>query len=76
MKRKFVQAILPFMKETMNSITRGAGYKQMTTNDVLQEIIAMKISKKNADDALARAPNLALKAKVYHHEEARVEVEE
>jgi hypothetical protein len=36
----------------MNSIKHGEGYKQMTANDVLQEIIAMKISEKNADDAL------------------------
>jgi hypothetical protein len=38
-------------------------------------MMARKISKKNADDALARArgvraPNLALKAKVSYHEEA------
>jgi hypothetical protein len=47
----------------------------------LQEIIAIRIAEKNADDALAhargvRAPNLALKAKVSHHEEASMEEEE
>jgi hypothetical protein len=36
----------------MNSIKRGEGYNQMIANDVLQEIIAMKISEKNVDDAL------------------------
>jgi hypothetical protein len=81
MKRKFVQAILPFMKETINSIKGNAGYRKMTAHDILQEILAMRIAKKNADDALARAsgfrsPNLALKANVSHHEEASVEMEE
>jgi hypothetical protein len=47
----------------------------------LQEIVARKISEKNADDALARAhgvhaPNLALKAKVTYHEEASLVEEE
>jgi hypothetical protein len=47
----------------------------MTAHDILQEIMARKISEKNADDALAHArgvhaPNLALKAKVSLHEEA------
>jgi hypothetical protein len=81
MKWKFVQAILPFMKKTMNSIKHGAGYREMIAKDVLQEIIAIGISGKNVDDALSHAhglcaPNLDLKAKVSRHEEARVEVEE
>jgi hypothetical protein len=75
MKRKFFQALLPFMKDTMNSIKGGANYWKMTAHDILQEIAARKISDKNADDALARAcgvhaPNLALKARVSYHEEA------
>jgi hypothetical protein len=46
----------------------------MSSNDVLSEIIAMTIAKKNVDDALARAQrvrkvNLALKAKVVEQEE-------
>jgi hypothetical protein len=81
MKRKFVQVVLPFMKETMNAIKQGAGYKEMMANDILQNIIAMRISEKNANGALAcarglRAPNIALKAKVSHYEDARVEDEE
>jgi hypothetical protein len=68
MKRKFVQAILPFMKDTMNSIKGYANYRKMIAHDILQEIVARRIAEKNADDALARArgvraPNLALKAK-------------
>jgi hypothetical protein len=81
MKRKFFQALLPFMKDTMNSIKGGANYQKMTAHDILQEIVARKISKNNADDALARAhgvrdPNLALKAKVSYHEEASLVEEE
>jgi hypothetical protein len=69
MKMKFFQALLPFMKDTMNSIKGGANYHKMTAHNILQEIVARKISEKNTDDALARArgvraPNLALKAKV------------
>jgi hypothetical protein len=68
MKRKFVQAIFPFMNETMNAIKRGVGYHEMTTNDVFNEIISMWIFEKNAKDSLARAhslraSNLALKPK-------------
>jgi hypothetical protein len=75
---KYVQAILPFMKNTMNSIKHGAGFCEMSSNDVLNEIIAMKISEKNVDDALACAhgtdnPNLDLKAKVAHKQEEEEE---
>jgi hypothetical protein len=81
MKRNFIQALLPFMKDTMNSIKGDANFRKMTVHDILQEIVARKISKKNADDALARAhgvraPNLALKAKVLYQEEASLEEEE
>jgi hypothetical protein len=81
MRRKFVQAIWPFMKDTINSIKGNAGYRKMTAHDILHEIVATRIAQKNADDALARAhgvhaPNLALKANVSHHEEASVEMVE
>jgi hypothetical protein len=81
MKKKFVQAILPFMKDTMNSIKGNAVYRKMTAHDILKEIVSMRIAEKNTDDNLAHArgvhaPNLALKAKVSHHEESRVEMEE
>jgi hypothetical protein len=81
MKRKFFQALLPFMKDTMNSIKGDANFWKMTAHDILQEIVAIKIFEKNADDALARArgvcaPNLALKAKVSYHEEASLVKEE
>jgi hypothetical protein len=75
MKGKFVQALLSFMKDTINSIKGDANFRKMTAHDILQEIVARKISEKNADDALAQehgvcAPNLALKAKVSYYEEA------
>jgi hypothetical protein len=75
MKRKFIQALLPFIKDTVNSIKGDANFWKMTARDILQEIVAIKIFEKNANDALAqargvRAPNLALKAKVSYHEEA------
>jgi hypothetical protein len=70
MKRKFVQALLPFFKDTVNSMKGDANFRTMTAHDILQEIVARKISEKNADDALAhargvRAPNLALKASLF-----------
>jgi hypothetical protein len=55
MKRKFIQAMLPFMKDTMNSIKGNASYRKMTAHYILQEIVARKIAEKNADDALGRA---------------------
>jgi hypothetical protein len=81
MKRKFVQALLPFMKDTTNLIKGDANFRKMTAHDILQEIVARKICEKNADDALARArgvraPNLALKAKVSFHEDASLMKEE
>jgi hypothetical protein len=67
MKRKFIQALLLFFKDTVNSIKGDANFQKMTAHDILQEIVARNISEKNADDALARArgvraPNLVLKA--------------
>jgi hypothetical protein len=81
MKRKFIQSLLPFMKDTVNSIKGDANFRKMTAHNILQEIVARKISEKNADDALARArgvrvPNLSLKDKVSYHEEASLEEEE
>jgi hypothetical protein len=55
MKRKFFQALLLSMKYTMNSIKGYANFWNMTAHDILQEIVARKISKKNVDDALACA---------------------
>jgi hypothetical protein len=43
MKRKFIQALLPFMKDTVNSIKGDANFWKMTAHDILQEIVARKI---------------------------------
>jgi hypothetical protein len=66
MKRKFVQALLPFMRDTIKSIKGDANYRKMTAHENLQEIVSRKIAEKNADDLArahgVRAPNFALKA--------------
>jgi hypothetical protein len=78
-KRKFVQALLPYEEIKLNSIKERSDYRTMTSNDVLGEIIAMTIAKKNVNDALAhsqgvRKVNLTLKAKeVVQDEEEEVE---
>jgi hypothetical protein len=44
MKKKFFQALLPFMKDTMNSIKGDANFQKMIGHDILQEILSRKIS--------------------------------
>src|SRR4051794_34851918 len=68
LRRKFVKAGLPFEHNNMTSIKGRSDYRTMTAEDILSEIIAMNISKKCADDALARGQGatrktLALKAR-------------
>jgi hypothetical protein len=77
-KRKFVQALLPFEESKLNSIKGRSNYFTMTSGEVLSEVIAMKIAKKNVDIARARANglrqvNLALKATVEDEDEGDVE---
>jgi hypothetical protein len=43
MKMKFFQALLPFMKDTMNSIKVGANFQKMTAHDILQEIFPRRM---------------------------------
>jgi hypothetical protein len=81
MKRKFIQSLLPFMKDTINSIKGDANFWKMKHMTSCKRLWQGRFSEKNADDALARArgvhaPNLALKAKVSYHEEACLEEEE
>jgi hypothetical protein len=54
-QEKVFQAILTFEKIKMNPIKHRLGYRKMSSNDVLSEIIAMTISDKNVEDALAHA---------------------
>ena len=74
LRRKFVKAVLPYEYANMTSIRGRSDYRMMSANDILSEIVAMNISKKSAEDALARGQgairkNLALKAKAYASDE-------
>ena len=55
MKRKFMQAILPFRRHTAMSVRERPDFHTMSSNAVLNEFVALEILEKNADDALARA---------------------
>jgi hypothetical protein len=74
-KRKFYNALFPYEEQRLNSIRQNSDYLLMTSNEVLSEIVAMDISKKNADELVVRArnshkSNLALKAKVSEESES------
>ena len=78
MKRKFMQAILPFRRQATMSIRERSDFLTMSSNAVVNEFVALEILEKNADDAHARAQrlgssNLALKAKATLIEEESVE---
>jgi hypothetical protein len=68
-KRKFVKAITPFEKSLFASIRTRSDYNSLSSIGVLSEFIAISLSHKSADDALARSrgvvkpSNLALKTK-------------
>ena len=78
MKRKFMQAILPFRRHTTMSVRERSDFHTMSSNAVVNEFVALEILEKNADDAHARAQrlgssNLALKAKATIDDEEGVE---
>ncbi|KAK1670530.1 hypothetical protein QYE76_058689 [Lolium multiflorum] len=52
-KRKFYNELLPYEKGRLTAIRQNSRYLSMTTNEVLSEIIAMDISKKNADELVS-----------------------
>ncbi|KAK1664063.1 hypothetical protein QYE76_052222 [Lolium multiflorum] len=65
-KRKFYNALLPYEEVKLTAIRQIASFRAMTSDEVFSEVIALDISKKNAEDLVARAhntrkPNLALK---------------
>ncbi|KAK1607116.1 hypothetical protein QYE76_030789 [Lolium multiflorum] len=65
-KRKFCNALLPYEEVKLTAIRQNAFFRAITSDEVLSEVIALDISKKNAEDLVARAhntrkPNLALK---------------
>ena len=69
-KRKYVNALMPFEPVELKAIQGKYNYLEMTSNEVMQEMQASKVATKNALDNRARAmgmkqgPSLALKAKV------------
>ena len=69
-KRKYVNALMPFEPIELKAIQGRHNYLQMSSNEVMQEVQASKVATKNAQDNRARAmgmkpgPSLALKAKV------------
>ncbi|KAK1679577.1 hypothetical protein QYE76_040425 [Lolium multiflorum] len=74
-KRKFYNALLPYEEVKLTAIRQNASFHAMTSDEVLSEVIALDISKKNAEDLVARAhntrkPNLALKMKVHEASES------
>ncbi|KAK1620182.1 hypothetical protein QYE76_025699 [Lolium multiflorum] len=73
-KRKFYNALLPYEEVKLTAIRQNA-FRAMTSDEVLSEVIALDISKKNAEDLVARAhnsrkPNLALKMRVHEASES------
>ena len=74
-KRKYINALMPFEPSDLKNLKGRHNFLQMSSNDVMQEMAAFKVSTKNAEDARDRAMgmrkggNLALKAKVVEHEE-------
>ena len=68
-KRKYINALLPFEPDDLNTIKSKHNFDHMTSNDVMQDMDAFKVESKIAEDSRARAigmkrgGNLALKAK-------------
>jgi hypothetical protein len=74
-KGKFYNAILPYLEPKLNAIRQNSDYPKMTSSEVLSEIIAMDISKNNADVLVAlphnaHKNNLFLKSKVSEESES------
>ena len=69
-KRKYVNALMPFEPIEMKAIQGRHNYVHMSSNEVMQEVQASKVATKNAQDNRARAmgmkqgSSLALKDKV------------
>ncbi|KAM0916349.1 hypothetical protein ACQ4PT_010232 [Festuca glaucescens] len=74
-KRKYINALLPFEPVDLRILKNKHNFEQMTSNDVMQEMDAFKVESKIADDTRARAigmrrgGNLALKAHVVEEDE-------
>ena len=74
-KRKYVNALLPFEPTDLKSLQGRHNYPHMSSNEVMQEMQSFKVQAKIAQDSRARAigmqqgASLALKAKVIEHDE-------
>ena len=73
-KRKFLKAMMPYHKALSSFIRQRPDFHSLTSNEVLDEFVAMRILDKTADNAVlhsqrVKKPNLALKAKVIVKEE-------
>ena len=71
---------MPYNKAMSSVIRQRPDFHSMTSNEVLDEFVAMNILDKTADNAVLRSqrenkPNLALKAKVSVEEEEEEEDE-
>jgi hypothetical protein len=54
-KRKFYNVLLPYEETRLNSIRSMSNFHNMTSFEVLSEIITMDIAKKNTDEIVAHA---------------------
>ncbi|KAK1663545.1 hypothetical protein QYE76_051704 [Lolium multiflorum] len=52
-KQKFYNTLLPYEEVKLTSIRQNASFRTMTSDEVLSEVIALDISKKNAEDLVA-----------------------
>ena len=73
-KRKFLKAMMPYNKAMSSVIRQRTDFHSMTSNEALDEFVAMSILDKTADNAVLRSQrtkksNLALKAKVILEED-------
>ena len=80
-KRKFLKAMMPYHKAMSSVIRQRPDFHTLSSSDVLDEFVAMRILDKTADNAVMRSqrvkkPNLALKAKASVEEEDEEEEEE
>src|SRR3989337_3432047 len=73
-KHKFLKAMMPYHKVMSSVIRQRPDFHTLSSSEVLDAFVAMKILDKTADNAVlrsqrARKPNLALKDKVNVEEE-------
>ena len=77
-KRKFLKAMMPYHKAMSSVIRQRPDFYALSSSEVLDEFVAMRILDKTADNAVlcsqrAKNPNLALKAKASVEEEGEEE---